>query len=110
MLAKNIGAICELIVAEDLLIQGYEVFRSISQHASCDLIAIRDDETVRVEVRTALMRKDGSVSPHLEQRDKCDLYAFVHSDLSEITYMTPEEAMADNRNPASKIPLWRRPA
>ncbi len=52
----TIGAIKELLVSADLLEQGFEVFRSVSPNASCDLIIHRNGEMWKVEVRTG---KDG---------------------------------------------------
>ena len=46
------GAASELIVAADLLRRGYEVFRALSPHASCDLAILHDGKLLRVEVRT----------------------------------------------------------
>lgn len=47
-----VGAIGELIVAADLLSKGYEVFRAVSQAASCDLIVLKAGACLRIEVRT----------------------------------------------------------
>jgi hypothetical protein len=46
------GASSELIVSVDLLSKSYEVFRSVSPAASCDLIALKNGQTFRVEVKT----------------------------------------------------------
>jgi hypothetical protein len=58
----TVGAIGELIVCSDLLLQGLEVFRAVSPLCSCDLIASNGLETNRVEVKTASMRLGGSYS------------------------------------------------
>lgn len=94
---KNRGAISELLVAADLLDKGFDVFRALSQHASCDLIALDADGSVsRIEVRTANRRRgiesNGQVIPNCRPTDKCDLYAFV-TDGDVIEYVTPEEAV-----------------
>lgn len=44
------GAINELVVAQDMLRKGFQVFRAVAPCASCDLIAIRGDTILRVEV------------------------------------------------------------
>jgi hypothetical protein len=46
------GALGELVVCTDLLRKGYSVYRSVSPHASCDLIITKGLDTVRVEVKT----------------------------------------------------------
>jgi len=48
----TVGAIGELVVAADLLQRGYEVFRSLSPSASCDLAILKDGQLLRIEVRT----------------------------------------------------------
>src|SRR5277367_3349367 len=47
-----VGAASELRVAVDLFYKGYEVFRALAHTCSCDLLAIKDEKTVRVEVKT----------------------------------------------------------
>ncbi len=49
----TVGAVCELQVCVDLLQLGYHVFRSVSPHGRCDLIAILDDAIIQIEVRAA---------------------------------------------------------
>jgi len=48
----TVGAIKELLAAADLLEQGFEVFRSMSPNASCDLIIHRNGRLWKIEVRT----------------------------------------------------------
>lgn len=48
----KVGTISELIVCTDLFRQGYEIFRAVSQSASCDLIALKNKNCLRVEVKT----------------------------------------------------------
>lgn len=50
---SSAGAASELIVCADLLWRGFEVFRSVEQHCSCDLLAMRAGQILRVEVKTA---------------------------------------------------------
>lgn len=58
--AGSIGAASELIVATDLLRLGFEVYRSVSPQAGCDLLVVKPDakkgsvygKTFRVEVKT----------------------------------------------------------
>lgn len=45
------GALCELVVAADLMQKGYEVFRPLSPSAPCDLVVIKDQRILRIEVR-----------------------------------------------------------
>jgi hypothetical protein len=73
------GAFSELIAAADLLARGFEVFRSVSDHASCDLIALANGRSVRVEVRTGRMLPSGYVSYPMKPQDvdRSDIFAVV---------------------------------
>lgn len=83
------GAVGELTVSADLINKGYEVFRSVSQCASCDLIALRDGVAVRVEVRTAAIYKPtGKLCYSIINPDKADVGALVT--INGITYIEPK--------------------
>ena len=60
------GAINELRVAIDLTVNGYDVFRAISQSCSCDLIGYKNNHCYRIEVTTGLYGKRGKLQwpPH----------------------------------------------
>jgi len=82
------GAIGELRVATDLLDKGYEVFRSVSPSAPCDLITLKDGEMLRIEVRTAhSYSSTGKITFPKKASDagKQDHYAAVLPD--QIVYM-----------------------
>ena len=55
----SVGAVSELLVCADLLRKGYEVFRSVSPHCSCDMVILKAGRFVRVEVRTGTIRENG---------------------------------------------------
>lgn len=57
----NLGAAIECIVSADLLLKGWNVFRSISPNCFCDLVAIRDDVIMMIEVRSAGYGTNGSL-------------------------------------------------
>jgi len=48
----TVGAISELLVCSDLMKKGYSVFRALSASCFCDAIAMKGDETLKVEIRT----------------------------------------------------------
>ena len=56
--ASTVGAISELAVCSDLLSKGYDVFRSVSPAAPCDLIAHKEGKLIRVEVKTNARKPD----------------------------------------------------
>lgn len=55
------GALSELRVCADLLIQGFEVFRAVSPSCSCDLMIRAKNCYLAIEVRTAYTTHTGTV-------------------------------------------------
>jgi len=47
---SHVGCIGELLVTIDLMRRGYEIFRGISPACRCDLIAIKEKVSRRIEV------------------------------------------------------------
>ena len=62
----TVGALNEMRASAELLSRGYHVFRAVSPSCPCDLIAMRDGESIRVEVTTGYKNQDGSIGypPH----------------------------------------------
>lgn len=58
----TVGAVSELIVSVDLMRKGYHVFRALSAHCPCDLIAMDAGRVIRIEVRTGIVNPTGSIS------------------------------------------------
>lgn len=89
------GAISELRCAVDLLSKGYEVFRAISPACSCDLIALKNNRCVRIEVRTADISKSESgaikIYKYEVERDKGrqEHYGLILPD--QVIYIPPLE-------------------
>ena len=48
----TVGTIQELRVSVDLLRRGWEVFRALSPSASCDLLILKNNKMIKLEVRT----------------------------------------------------------
>ena len=67
----------ELLVSADLLKKGYEVFRALSPGCSCDLVAMKNEKLIRVEVKTR-QKSQGSFS--FKTKKKADLLALVMGD------------------------------
>jgi len=93
------GAISELIVCADLLDKGYEVFRSISQSCSCDLIAMKNNEIIKIEVKTGRIKSDGNIGYAIkeEQKNNFDILAIVVN--QSITYLEHDAAMKETTIP-----------
>lgn len=49
---KHKGAASELIALIWLLKEGYEVYRNVSSHGIADMVAIKDDEILKIDVKT----------------------------------------------------------
>lgn len=72
-----LGAANELLVAADLTLRGYAVYRAVSPSAPFDLVAVKGEAILRVEVRASRERSDGTLYPYTKVSDVCDIYAFV---------------------------------
>lgn len=84
-----VGAIGELLVAADLTAKGCAVFRAVSPHSPCDLIAMRDGKCYRIEVRTGFFLINGSLSYSQKGLERTDVCAVVIHDekAHEIRYL-----------------------
>lgn len=72
------GAMCELLAGAHLMRNGYQVFRSLSPSAECDLIAIRDNSLLRVEVKSGSFSFAGTLSyPTPKDGSKYDVLLVV---------------------------------
>jgi len=67
LLPSTVGAMAELCVAADLLRHGFEVFRAVSPHSTCDL---------------AVLKGNAAKNPH-------DILAIYHAGEGIVAY-TPE--------------------
>ena len=81
-LAKStVGAISELRVAVDLLRRGYSVFRSMSPACPCDLIILKNQHVLRVEVKTAFLSpRGGTMYAHPRKHEEYDILVQVLPD------------------------------
>lgn len=94
----TVGALAEMAVAVDLLERGYEVFRSVSPAATCDLVVLLGTRSLRVEVRTAYLRGETDLHINIPQKDagRQDLYGFVvHTSPRQISYVWPDKTPVD---------------
>ena len=87
------GAFCELVVAADLMRQGFEVFRALSPGSPCDLAVLWGARLLRVEVRTAYRTPAGTLYCSRRSRTQPDIWAMVIRHDQEIVYDPPLEQM-----------------
>lgn len=87
------GAISELLVAIDLLSKCYHIFRSESPNSPCDLIAVKNNICIKIEVRTIARNLNGTIpqSAYMEREiGVVDCFAFVFKEDSSISYYNRE--------------------
>lgn len=86
----HVGALAELLVTTDLLRRGYDVFRAVNPNASCDLIAVAGDDTIKIEVRASRRRASGVAPLPYERKDfgRQHILAVVIAD-EPIRYLAP---------------------
>jgi len=85
------GTINELLAAADLMRRGYDVYRALCFNSRCDLVAIRGEVILRVEVKTGRYNSAGvgkAMGIHKGQREHCDSIAAVFAD-GAILYEPP---------------------
>lgn len=80
---KRMGAVSELRASAHLLAQGYDVYRSVADRASFDLVAHRDGQLIRVEVKTLSRPKFEHYCPAFgwPVNDEWDLLLLVGPDV-----------------------------
>jgi hypothetical protein len=77
MVASDLGALAELQVSADLLRRGFHVFRAVSPAASCDLVAMRGEEILRIEVKSARRYACGVQYNNPKDRSRFDVLALA---------------------------------
>lgn len=94
------GSIGELIACAELMRRGFHVFRCESPNAPFDLVAYRDGQCQRVEVKTITFteRSDWRIAPSFvwPRNDEWDLLLVVGADADVFVFAsgTPQEACA----------------
>ena len=64
--SASVGSISEMMVCADMLRKGYHVFRTVSNASFCDVVAIKGNEIMFIEVRTGYITNAGKLSfPHM---------------------------------------------
>ena len=98
---STLGAINELRVCADLLLKGYEVFRSVSPGSSCDLAILKEGKLIRIEVKTAHLKSNGKLMNPVKKH-RADVVALVFPE--SITYIPDlSEASIHGQNPSQEL-------
>lgn len=85
----TVGALAELLVSADLLNRGYEVFRALSPSCSCDLVAVRGQYILRIEVKNAHRTPAGICFNVRFDPEKADVLA-LYDRLTNNIHYTPD--------------------
>ncbi len=82
------GAFAELLAAAILLSRGYDVYRSVSPNANCDLVIVRANLVLRVEVRNG-QYKGKALHYGRKDQDRADFYAvyYLRDDKPSIAFI-----------------------
>ena len=85
--AGTVGAIAELVVSTDLLKRGFAVFRALSPSCSCDLVILKSNKLLRLEVKTGYRNPQSGkiVTPQSKTKNTYDILAAVVGE--EIIYV-----------------------
>jgi hypothetical protein len=72
------GTIAEMLVAGDLLRQGFDVYRSLLNNShGYDLVALKDGKFITIEVRAAWRNEDGLLRLPYKMTTDATVHAFV---------------------------------
>ena len=81
------AAMCELLVAADLMRHGFQVFRALSPGAACNLVAMKAGQVHKVRVKAALRSPTGKLMFPKTTDDEPDIFALVER--SGVIYYEP---------------------
>lgn len=88
--ASTVGMMNEFRVSVDLTSRGYEVFKALDAGASCDLIALKNGQSFRVQVKTAQAYNlaDGGIRLMCDRTrpERYDILAVVERTSLDISY------------------------
>lgn len=84
--SSKLGAISEVYVAFDLMKKGYDVYRALSPSSDSDLVAIKKDVVLTVEVKTGKYNSTGGFN-YCKKNIKSSITAVVLYRDSKIIYI-----------------------
>ena len=83
----TVGTIAELMVSVDLMKKGYEVFRALSPSCSCDILILKNNKVIKIEVRTGYEGEKTFSYP--KNNIKAEQVAVVLHRSNKIIYIPP---------------------
>lgn len=111
MHAKQKGNLGEMAVAKHLIAEGYAVFYELGDLSKIDLIAVKNDEMTKIQVKSRKLRKDNSVELKAEKagpnyryrytKDDVDIFALYAIDTDQIAFINAEWFLKNFKNAIS---------
>lgn len=105
------GSLGELIVAQNLLEHGWECFLPISHNTKIDMIAVKGNRLVKIQVKTTSETSSYGAFPlylkkthhdpkydYFYEVDSFDYFAVVHLPTKSIVYITAKEVLEENKH------------
>ncbi len=112
MHTKQIGTLGEVAIAKDLISKGYLVFTEIGDLSKIDLIALKDNKLVRIQVKS-YAEKNGIVNLYTTksgpnyhfryEEDTVDVFAVYVYNRNLIFYVSSKELLKKRRSLAIRI-------
>lgn len=89
-----------MLVCADLQLQGWEVYRAVAACSSCDVIAVRADRLLRIEIRTGRKGLNGQIIYPLKSKylGRQDLFAVVLLDDKSVRYFKSHGVLGSPKN------------
>jgi len=87
----TVGSISELEVSTYLLKNKFNVFRALSPHCYCDVIAERNGNLYQIEIRTGYRGKNNRLTFEQTLRKTANLYAVAERNTGEIILLNKDK-------------------
>lgn len=101
--SKAKGSIGQLSVAQDLINRGYSVFTELGDNSKVDLVAIKESQTIRIQVKY-ITPKNGSVNLYTRKTgpnyffrytaEQVDVFAVHVPGFDKILYVSSKELLS----------------
>jgi hypothetical protein len=85
----TVGAMSELMVSVDLMKKGYAVFRAMSPACFCDIIAVKENKTFKMEIRTGYMSGSNNLQFSKTLNGDIDGFGVYERNSGKIFYLLP---------------------
>lgn len=82
----TVGAISELEISSDLMKKGYSIFRSLSPSCFCDIVAIKNEKILKIEIRTGYMTNKEKIFFPRKKHGEIDLFGIYERNLNKCFY------------------------